>query len=415
MKILQKMLTTFVLCLVLTISCSVSAKTKPWTFLVYLAAANNLNEFAYGDIAEMMKVGSNENINIIVYLTLVQDDGSKITTRLYVENGALIHCGEPTVEDSGDVRSLMNALEWSFTDYPSEHTAVVLWNHGSGALNRSQKLMLRGICYDDDMQHYLTDRDCVQAFSWAQRRFNGGKKFDIIACDACLMGMLEVAYAFSGCADYFVASQETIPGNGYEYARVLDEFMDHVPTPRELAKSLVSAYYEEYEGTPDFTLSAIDMSEFQPLVTNINQLADVLLDGLKGKKRSHVKKYIGKSLKKTDSFDDGTYIDMGGFYSRLHHYRKKMRLSKKDRSRLKRIIKKGHKLLDRCVIAKVASASYKDLSGLSMYFPQHMIDDSYYDLYWTERNPALLHMFEGYLQTKHLRSMPRFLMLEEQF
>ena len=42
-----------------------ATEVKPWTVLVYMAAANDLNQYALVDLQEMMQVGSNENINIV--------------------------------------------------------------------------------------------------------------------------------------------------------------------------------------------------------------------------------------------------------------------------------------------------------------------------------------------------------------
>src|SRR5690242_4728448 len=113
--------------------------TKPWTVLVYMAAANDLNPYASLDLQEMMKVGSNDNVNILVYLTLHQDGQEKITQQLYVNNGSMTPVAPDSVRDSGSVETLKDALEWAFVNYPSDHTAVIFWDHGSGDLNRSKK------------------------------------------------------------------------------------------------------------------------------------------------------------------------------------------------------------------------------------------------------------------------------------
>jgi hypothetical protein len=381
-------------------TCAQAVK-KPWTFLVYLAAANTLSPFAPVDLAEMIKVGSNENVNVIVYLTVFDSKGVKSTKRLYIEKGVMKQIGATTVEDSGDVHTLMRALEWAFTDYPADHYCVDLWNHGGGILNFKAGIPLsRGVCYDDATGNYLTDRNCLRAFYWAKNTLNGGKNIDVVATDACLMGMLEFAYTLTPCTDFTVGSETTIPGNGYEYDAILNAFVNNVPSPRDLAEVLVQTYQQEYVGTPGYTLSAVDESRVGALATNINRIATQLLDALTGPQSSTVRQYLRAASTSVPTFGEGTpYIDLFSFYKMLGSYVSKMGLPAQQASALKQLLQDGQALIAQCVIAKVASVSYKTVGGLSLYFPQQDqgIDPSYPDLYWTQHNPALYNLFQEYI------------------
>src|SRR5690606_34053301 len=200
--------------------------------------------------------------------------------------------------------------------YPSDRMAVVLWDHGSGPLNRRQSLN-RGICYDYDTGHYLTDRDCLDALSWACEKVRGGKKFDIVACDACLLASLEMAYTFASCADYFVASEETIPGNGFQYAYLLNKLSLQSLDTLSFVKLMVSSYEKEYLGTLNYTLSAIDLNIVNQLTHNVNVVAQILSSNLKGKNSSASRTTIKKSIKSCISFDNGIYIDLCMFYKNI--------------------------------------------------------------------------------------------------
>ena len=382
-------------------TCAQAVK-KPWTFLVYLAAANTLSPFAPVDLAEMIKVGSNENVNVIVYLTVFDSKGVKSTKRLYIEKGAMKQISATTVEDSGDVHTLMRALKWAFTDYPADHYCVDLWNHGGGILNyKAGTPLSRGVCYDDQTGNYLTDRNCLDAFYWAKNTLNGGNNIDIVATDACLMGMLEFAYTLIPCADFTVGSETTIPGNGYEYDNILNAFVNNIPSPRDLAETLVQTYQQEYVGTSDYTLSAVDESLVMPLVTNVNQVATQLLDALKGPQSLTVRKYLKAASTLVPIFGEGLpYIDLLSFYKKLGSDVSRMGLPTQQASALKQLLQDGQALIAQCVIAKVASASYNNsLGGLSLYFPQQDqgIDPSYPDLYWTEHNPAMYNLLQEYI------------------
>lgn len=371
---------------------------KPWTFLVYLAAANDLNSFASLDMAEMMKVGSSANINIIVYLTLQEDGKSKVTKKLYINKGSMTQIGSDMVRDSGDVATLQEALQWACVDYPSDRMAVVMWDHGSGPLNRS-KLMSKGVCYDFDTGHYLTDRDCLQAFSWARDTLRGGKKFDIIAFDACLLASLEMAYTLSSCADYMVASEETIPGDGYQYAYLLTPFIKGTLDSLSFAKHMIAAYKQEYTGTWDFTLSATDLNAVKGLVNNCNAIAQVLKTQLKGKDKTTVKSTIKKCVSPSSclAFDEGTYIDLCQFYKNLLKNISGLKLSSSVATQFKQMLNNGINLFATIIKANVKSSNYSQANGLSMYFARYAIDSSYYDLYWTEKNPSWLNFLQAYV------------------
>lgn len=380
--------------------CINAVAQKPWTFLVYLAAANDLHSYALLDLQEMMKAGSNDNINVIVYLTLQEDGKPKVTKKLYVEQGSLTQIGDVMIRDSGDVATLEEALQWACTDYPSDRIAVVMWNHGSGPLNRIRLVMApRGVCYDFDTDHYLTDRDCLQAFSWACQNLRGGKKFDIIAFDACLLASLEMAYTLSSCANYFVASEETIPGDGYQYFSILNQFATKNFDPLSFAKLMVSSYKQEYDGTPDYTLSAADLNALNALVTNCNNVAQILTAQLKSKNRLAARAMIKKCISLTicPSFDSGIYIDLCQFYRNLLKNISGFKLSSSVATQFKQLLNNGINLFTTIIKANVTSIDYKQAGGLSIYFSRYSIDPSYYGLYWTEKNPQWLNLLEAYL------------------
>jgi hypothetical protein len=380
--------------------CIAGAAQKPWTFLVYLAAANDLNPYASLDLQEMMRAGSNANVNIIVYLTLHEDGKPKVTKKLYIEKGSLTQIGETTVRDSGDVATLKEALYWACVDYPSDRIAVVLWNHGSGPLNRNSLVMApKGVCYDFDTDHYLTDRDCLQAFSWARDSLRSGKKFDIIAFDACLLASLEMAYTLSSCADYLVASEETIPGDGFQYAYILNQFATQKPDSLSFAKLMVSAYNQEYAGTSDYTLSATDLNAVRLLVDNCNNVAQILTTQLKGKNRIAAKSTIKKCISTGSclSFDSGIYIDLCQFYKNLLKNVVSFKFSSIVEKQFKQLLNNGIVLFSTIIKANVTSTNYRQAGGLSIYFSRYSIDPSYYGLYWTEKNPSWLNLLEAYL------------------
>lgn len=372
---------------------------KPWTFLVYMAAANDLNPFVSLDLQEMMEAGSNANINIIVYLTMQEEDQPKITKKLYIKKGSMRQIGESMVRDSGDAATLQEALQWACVDYPADHMAVVLWSHGSGLLNR-KKVISKGVCYDFDTGHYLTDCDCLQAFAWARDALRCGKKFDVIAFDAPLLASLEMAYTLSSCANYMIASEGTVPGRGYEYAHILHQFETKSCEPLFLAQSIVNAYKQEDIGILDNSLSATDLNGLQPLVDNCNAIAQILKNQLLGKHREVVKATIKKCLRTNicPKFDEGAYIDLCSFYKNLLQNIPELMFRKSVAVRFQQLLNNGIQLFTDIIKANVMSIDYAQLGGLSIYFSRGFIDPSYYGLYWTGQNPNWLQFLEALLE-----------------
>ena len=106
---------------------------RPWTFLIYMAANNNVHHEADSNINQMMQASTDSNVNVLVYLTTKRTGESKRTQKLVIQNGTIRQEGSITVEDSGNVNTLIKALTWAATEYPSDHLLVDLWNHGSGS------------------------------------------------------------------------------------------------------------------------------------------------------------------------------------------------------------------------------------------------------------------------------------------
>ena len=63
---------------------SASGKAK-WTVMVYMAGDNNLDGAVLRDIAEMAKVGSTRDVNVLVQLDRIED---KLTRRFRITEGS---------------------------------------------------------------------------------------------------------------------------------------------------------------------------------------------------------------------------------------------------------------------------------------------------------------------------------------
>lgn len=350
---------------------------KPWTFLVYMAADNSLNYFADLDLQEMQAVGSNNNVNILVYLTIKRDGQEKTTQKLFINKGKVTVLETLPAQDSGNPDIFAQAIQWAITDYPSDHIAVVLWDHGSGPLNRFP-MPVRGVCYDDTTGNYLTDVSVQNALTNGMNTLRGGKKFDIIAFDACLMAGVELAFALQPCADFMVGSQETEPGKGFDYKRVLQQLAFSKPDVITFAKSMVSAYGQSYQATQEnYTLSAIDLSKLDAVINTSNDIAHMLVTMLQNNGPTVVSA-LNKSADSGRYFDERDYVDLYTLYYKLNGLNSWLIRS----TPTSQLLQDGMKAIELCVIANTTSFFRRSAKGLSVYVPRGEIHPSYAQTSW---------------------------------
>jgi hypothetical protein len=115
---------------------------RKWTLMVFLAADNDLERFAYKDIHEMERIGSNDDVTVVVQIDRSGGGPSQTALRGVVERdpqwtrlpsdvfkSRLADIGE---SNTGDPKVLEDFIVDSVTKYPAERYGLVIWNHGSG-------------------------------------------------------------------------------------------------------------------------------------------------------------------------------------------------------------------------------------------------------------------------------------------
>ncbi|RLG81477.1 MAG: hypothetical protein DRO09_01950, partial [Thermoprotei archaeon] len=243
-------------------------QTRQWTFMVYLDAANNLEGVGIEDFLEMSSVGSTTDVAIIVLMDRISgydtSYGDWTDTRIfYVEQGDEPY--DTTADESwgernmGDPQTIVDFVTWCVANYPAEHYALILWDHGGG---------LSGVCWDedngDDNINLFELRNALETIYT-----DLGMKLDILGFDACLMGMIEVAYQCRDYVDYIVFSQEYEPGDGWPYDDILDPLVNNpAMSPADFAVLIAQKYVESYnggsQGTDTYaTQSAINISALE--------------------------------------------------------------------------------------------------------------------------------------------------------
>lgn len=413
-------------------------------FMVYIAADNDLRSFAIRNIKQMTRIGSNKNLIILVHLDIRLKKNKKVTRRYLVLKDRVIHLNADDKQtqrmDSGNPNTLISFCKFAIETFPAQKHALILWDHGTGTLDpkrgrivraherftfnpkteqydldRSSSYLdliepeegcCRGICWDDTTGHYLSSRDLDFALNKITNDFLGGKKLNILAFDACLMSMLEVASIAKHYAKIMISSQEVILGPGFQYTKTLAPFEHGSLTHVEFAQHIVQEYGKVYNTiTSDYTLSAIDLQGVEDLEKNVDEVAQLLKKCLSRQIKRSVKKaiYASRSNQLCTHFDEKSYIDLDHFYRNLLKNLNLFRLSDKRRQpqmieELRHLLEEGREIIRTITIANAVGKKLSNARGLSIYFPEKSIHNSYPQVPFSQNNawPSFLAHYHKY-------------------
>lgn len=358
---------------------------KEWTIMVYLNAKNDLERFGIKDMNEMEKVGSDENINIVVQMGRIKGYDSSngdwtgvrryyVTkdTDPYIINSQLIEdLGEV---DMGSYKTLIEFGKWAKRNYPAKRYFLIIWNHGTGwEKGFNERITTKGISYDEVTKNHINTPQLGMALKEIG-------KVDIVGFDACLMGMAEVLYEIKDYATYIIASEETEPGDGYNYDGFLAKLASK-PTmgPLELAKAVVDAYIAYYQSTGHGTTQAVIRAEkMYGLLKAVNEFAYAL---------SQVgdKNLIRSALAKTQSYAMRDNKDLAHFASLIYSSTTDPTLKEKAKG-LYDYIKTKLVAYNRYTNGGYGwwwgGSDYSNSNGIAIYFPSYSIAQGYTELQW---------------------------------
>ncbi len=212
-------------------------------------------------------------------------------------------------------------IDYCYDNYPADLYDLILWDHGGG--------FTYGFGNDERYGYgMLSMKMMIDAFERSEL-IEGGKKFEIIDFDACLMSTVEVVAALTPYADYLVVSPEYEPGYGQEYTTWLNAVrcepqMNGFELGKRIVDGLVNFYNGENGGYESVgTLSVIDTANFADrLLGRLIALDDVLIEEAKsrgelnGRYNFYDEFY---SLMTAYEFDDGydSLYDLGNLVGSL--------------------------------------------------------------------------------------------------
>lgn len=337
---------------------SAEAAPKDWTFIVYINADNNLNNFGVKDQIEMTKVGSNDWLNIVTVLDLE----NKPATMNYIEHDSVVLLQQLGEVDMGDHVFFAKIVNQIITNYPAKHYAVIIWNHGSGWKNNNAA---KGISYDDSSNNHITTQQLSVALKTIRDKL--GRNIDILGMDACLMQTIEVAYEIAPNTDIIIASQDLEPGDGYPYEDILRQLTPGM-SPETFSKLWVNAYADSYsggsQGLESATQSALRSIALPVLIDAISGFAKALMT-------THDTAKIKHALSKAQNFHNSSNIDLLHFANLL--------FETSDIALQTAILKLQSAHQQALLINKATGTQNKNARGLSIYFPNSLSDLQSYE------------------------------------
>jgi len=327
---------------------------RQWTVMVYMAADNDLTGEAWKDIDSMELAGSSDDVAIVVQVDTPSGAWRYLVTKDATPGAiASLSLGSLGRVDSGSGETLLDFIRFARSNYPAARYALILWNHGSGV-----KAATKDIAFDFTTQRAIALPELRSALA------RSGVFFDLLGMDACLMQMVEVAYEVRHNARVLVASQENVPGEGWDYETVFRE-LTRSPSmdARTLARIIVESYATYYgqRGIPGrYTLSAVDLSRVSGLTSAVDALALAILNDFRTPPWVYVA--LGDSAL---YFGDPDFVDLGDFMELLVAY---PGINPGVRERAQVVLEE----LRRCVLyvqSVSVGSGIIETSGLSIYFP----------------------------------------------
>ena len=249
--------------------------------MVYMDGDNNLSPYSTADVAEMTKSGSDANFNILVLWDTDPDqDQAGAKNRhgyYYIEKTGAVLLKDTGEVNMGDPATAKDFVAFAAKNFPAKKYMWVYWNHG-GAVDRAMRE--KGVCWDDTSGgDHLTETEQTEIMAFARKTL--GKKIDIAGFDACLMATAEIAYQYAGIAAYLVASEQTIPGDGWDYRFLSKIKLTPSISARDLGKQVL-AYYKSYyraRDEEDVTLSVIYLARAGSLADALDDFTVEAMDG----------------------------------------------------------------------------------------------------------------------------------------
>lgn len=215
----------------------------------------------------------------------------------------------------------------------------------------------KSILFDDESHDFLDNLELKRVFE------DLGQKIDIIGFDACMMGMMEVAYQLKDHAKIVIGSEELEPGKGWDYSAVVAYLVAHPnASNEEISKAIIKSFLDSYASQGDLkvTLSSIRTDKLQDVACLMDRFAYSIL-----RNESNIRGALLAIVDGTETFD---YESNEQIYRDLVHF---VRLTKAHYFHNGEIVQSADNLLEGLddLIVENQTKNFTNAHGLSVYLP----------------------------------------------
>lgn len=270
---------------------------RQWTILVYMAGDNDLEAAMMYDLNEMEAAELPAEIEVIALVDRSphydNSDGDWRGTRLYRirpdtsgQNSALVSTrlaspilgltlDSDTNLNTGSGPVLEGFIRQVQTDWPAENYALVMWGHGTGwrGGQSATETAWKGFAVDDSAGDLMYTAEFARAIQ--------DKQLALVGMDLCYGGLMEIAWEIRSAASWYVASQEAVPANGWNYRDVLNRFAAAEQWRAEdLASAIVDSYAQQYAGQLGAGKTALRLDRIAALNQRLNDFCLALAQAL---------------------------------------------------------------------------------------------------------------------------------------
>ena len=267
----------------ITAALTATARLPRWTYMVYMAADNDLAAPGVEDIEEMEAAGSDPEVQVVIQAEFNPQEFAlrgcgascanlpNFNTFRYLigptsgsvfgPNGSVTDIGNRDMTDPAQLREF---VQWAKSAYPAERYALVLWNHGGG---------YRGL-----LQDITSSPGSDMSLAELRDALAGTGELDLLNFDMCLMAGYETLVKLVGLAKVAVFSEENEPGDGDPYTEIIGAIQANPTVDAQvLGAVVVEAYHASYTGDASpTTKSAYDLASLAAFETALNALASTL-------------------------------------------------------------------------------------------------------------------------------------------
>jgi hypothetical protein len=394
-------------------------KQRQWTWMVFLAGDNDLQDYALKDLHELKLHGSSDEVAVVAQYDRRADH---LTRRFYLRQGTQPSqdvVAELPESNTGDPATLLDFITWAASSYPARHYALILWGHGTGwkdddiyqaaqrqgldgrladsslistvrgnarravfrsSLDNLVRIAIeRAIAFDDSASDFLDNLELQRVLETACDRL--GQPIDILGFDACLMSMLEVHYQLRRACQVVIGSQEIEPSGGWPYDAILAELQQQPDmTTEELARKIVDEYVDHYKSLDArlaVTQAAVQPEKTQALIHRIQNFSKILASSAT---QPALLPQLFNALRLSQSFTERDYIDLVSFCKKLSkketHSTEAGLLAAAAQEVLEQITGLNSPLL----ASRSNGSQVSDAHGISIYLPTKNISGIYSDL-----------------------------------